>query len=108
MSYSSYIEYNKLSVSVNTPNSAGVYIIRVMLTNGDWQRIYVGQAKNLRERLLDHLQDSEPNKCLRDHVKQYKLYYAWIEISRQDDRNREEAAKINKYNPECNKQKPSL
>ena len=102
-SYSNWRPYTEADVRANAPTTAGVYILRVKLTDDGWQMIYVGQARNLRERLLDHLSPNEPNECLREHQR-YIMEYCWIELSRQSDRDSEESAKIRKYQPECNTQ----
>lgn len=104
--YASYIEYNETNVKKYVPTTAGVYIIRVGLNNGNFQVIYVGQASDLEKRLLEHLRPSEPNQCIRNHVKEYRLQCTWIVLPRQEDRDREELGKYKKYNPECNLQSP--
>jgi len=105
-SYSTYIPYNKDQVTSKVPMSPGVYIIRVQLKDESWRFIYVGQAKNLRSRLLEHLREDEPNDCLRNNVQKYIVSVCWIVIERQENRDYEEAAKIERLNPECNIQKP--
>lgn len=102
-SYSDWRPYTEADVKANVPTTAGVYIIRVKLKDDGWQIIYVGQASNLRERLLDHLSPDEPNKCLREH-QQYRKEYCWVQLSRQAERDAEEAARIKQYQPECNTQ----
>lgn len=100
-SYSDWRPYTEADVSANAPTTAGVYMLRVKLKDGGWQIRYVGQARNLRDRLLDHLSANEPNECLREHQR-YVMQYCWIEKSSQHDRDFEESAKIKKYQPECN------
>lgn len=107
MPYAAYKSYDMDDVRANVPSTGGVYIIRVKLVNGGTRVVYVGQSNNLRSRLMAHLQDSEPNACLKTHVKQHILTYSWVELARQEQRDYEEAVKIKEYNPECNVQRPT-
>ena len=102
-SYSEWRSYTEKDVRANAPATAGVYMLRVKSKDDGRQIIYVGQASNLRERLLDHLSSNEPNECLRARQK-YTVQYCWIEISREKERDYEERAKIAKYQPKCNTQ----
>lgn len=106
--FSKYISYTKAKVMLNVPEKAGVYKIAVELKNGKKRVIYLGQASNLEERLLDHLQSSEPNECLKNNVSKYKVHCAWAEVSKQTDRDTEEAELIKHYDPECNRQHPAV
>lgn len=101
--YSDWRPYNAEDVRANPPTSAGVYMIRCHRKEGNPVVRYVGQAKNLRDRLADHLSGSEPNKKLVEHRK-HEQDYTWVELARQADRDSEESAKIEKYKPECNTQ----
>lgn len=97
--------YTEGDVRANAITTAGVYMLRVKLKDDGWNIIYIGQASNLRDRLLGHLSANEPNECLRAHQKYIVQYcWIWIEISRQSDRDFEESAKIAIYQPECNTQ----
>ena len=102
-SYSNWRPYTEADVRANAPTAAGVYILRTQLDDGGWQITYVGQASNLRERLLDHLSPNEPNECLREH-QTYIMQYCWIELAKQSERDSEESSRIKKYQPECNTQ----
>lgn len=46
------------------PNSPGVYIIR----NIKNQKVYIGSSKNLKERILDHLNNLKKNKHRNTHL----------------------------------------
>lgn len=105
-SYAPFQDYNVGNVSLYVPEKAGVYLIRLHLINGKTRYVYVGQAKDLRSRLLDHLRGNEPNACLKEHVSKHRLSYTWVELPRQEDRDREEKSKYDEYNPECNRISP--
>lgn len=102
-SYEGWRPYTEEDVRNNAPNTAGVYIIRVTLTTGGSRVIYVGQAGDLKKRLLAHLSENEENSCLKTH-QVYSMEYCWIELPLQPDRDWEESEKIKKYQPECNTQ----
>lgn len=44
--------YTETTVKNNVPEKAGIYLLCVKLTNGKWRCFYVGQADNLKTRLL--------------------------------------------------------
>ena len=100
--YSAWRNYTEGDVKANAPTTAGVYLITCYQDSNPIIR-YVGQAANLRSRLLDHLSSSETNKCLIEH-RQHRQDYCWIELPKQSERDAEESDKIKKYQPLCNTQ----
>ncbi|NIO19747.1 MAG: GIY-YIG nuclease family protein, partial [Candidatus Aenigmarchaeota archaeon] len=50
------------------PNESGVYKIYVKLKNGKLNGIYIGKAKNLKNRFLQHLRDNETNSCIKSNL----------------------------------------
>ncbi|MHC4660353.1 MAG: GIY-YIG nuclease family protein [Planctomycetota bacterium] len=96
--------YSEGNVRKYAPVSGGVY--RLIHRSGDnYYVYYVGQANNLERRLLEHLQSSEPNGCIKRHQKDYTCYFRFIEVPSASERDRIEEEQIREYNPDCNRQR---
>lgn len=94
--------YTEEKIKLYATESAGVYLLWVKLKNDKWRCFYVGQAKNIKQRLLDHLSDSEENECIKENVSKFVYGFEYAVISKQDDRNGAEKYLYNYYKPECN------
>lgn len=97
-----YVEGNKGKI----PESEGVYEVFVELKSGPLRRIYVGQGEDLRERLLRHLQESEPNECLKENLKKYVCWFRYARVSDERDRKDAEQALYDKRKYQCNETRP--
>ena len=90
--------------------SAGVYLLSVRLKTDKfplkWRCSFVGQAKNIKQRLLDHLSDSEENKCIKEMVSKFFFGFEYAVISKQEDRAGAEKYLYDHYKPECNNVDP--
>ena len=95
---SNSIVFRHYLIESKVPSMSGVYIF--------WfgkRVIYVGQAINLKQRLLKHWGDSHNNELafyLRHKAKNLKVTYVIIEGQ---ELFSHEQCYIDKYNPECNK-----
>lgn len=69
---------------------------------------YVGQAKNLNERLNQHLPGNEVSLCCNKFLKNYNCYFKACAISTQSDRDGAEVALYEKYNPDCVEKIPDV
>ncbi|MFZ3138631.1 MAG: hypothetical protein WA126_14705 [Thermodesulfovibrionales bacterium] len=78
----------------------------VKLKNDKWRCYYVGQADDLKTRLIDHLSKNEENTCIKNNVQDYVSGYEYAKVSRQSDRNGIEKYLYDNYKPSCNKQDP--
>jgi len=106
---SSWIEYKPGNIS-KVENVWGVYLIAVKLNSGNKKVVYVGSG-NVRERFTAHLSDSEPNACIRDHVKEHYCYFDYKEVQGGEDaRKKAETELIKQYKKtgkaECNENLP--
>jgi excinuclease UvrABC nuclease subunit len=97
-----YGDYNEATVNNNVPEKAGIYLLWVKLKNGKWQCFYVGQADNLRIRLLQHLSDNEKNKCIKTNVSDFLCGFEFALVGRQAERDGLEKYIYEFYSPECN------
>lgn len=98
--------YTESEVKRHVTTEAGVYLLWVKLKTGKWQCFYVGTAKNLEIRLLDHLSDDEENECIKDNVSKCICGFEYAEISKQNDRDGVEKYLYDYYSPECNQIDP--
>ena len=98
--------YAKLDKSITT--MPGVYL----LFDKNLELLYIGKAKNIRNRILQHTMDknnrlSEDNKYYSGSIVSYLeadeiYYYSAIEIKSERERNVSEAILINLLNPVYN------
>ncbi len=94
--------YTQENVDSHAPSSPGIY--RLIYHSGDkYYVFYVGQSDSLQQRLGEHLNSSEPNACIKRHLKDYTCYFRYMEISTQVERDRIEKEQIEEYSPSCNK-----
>jgi len=101
LSWSSVLEYTESNVLRYAPKEGGVY--RLSYKSGDkLPMFYVGQASDLEERLLRHLSATEPDDCIRRHVRDYKCYFRYAKIASIQNRNCAERALYDEYKPTCN------
>lgn len=105
MPFSDLFPYNSGSVSRTAPNSPGVYRLSYKATDGKYYVFYVGQSEDLEERLLAHLQKSEPNACIRDMVRKATCGFRYAVVRSKRDRDNLEIAEIRRLNPSCNRRK---
>jgi len=99
--WSSRYSYTEANVRKYAPTSGGVY--RLINKSGDKHYVfYVGQSDNLERRLLEHLSRSEPDACIKRHLREYNCYFRFIEISSSSERDKVEQEQIDEYNPDCN------
>ena len=106
LSWSSLQDFTSENVRRYVPTSGGVYLLWVKLQSGKWRCYYAGQGANLEERLLDHLNSSELNACIKNHVSQHINAYCYTSVAKQSDRDGIEKYLYDVYNPECNHQDP--
>ena len=99
--WSDRYHYTEENVRAYAPTSGGVY--RLIYKSGDEYIVfYVGRSENLEARLLQHLQSSEPNECIRRHLRDYTCYFRFLKVSTESERLRIEQEQIKEYNPSCN------
>lgn len=98
--------YTEPEVNKYVPREAGIYLLWVKLKNEKWKCFYVGQAKNLETRLLEHLSDEEENECIEENASKYTCGFEYTKVSKQSDRDGIEKYLYDYYSPECNKVDP--
>ena len=93
--------YTEDDVRKHAPSKGGVY--RLIYKKGEkYYVFYVGQSDDLERRLLEHLGTSEPNSCIKRHLRDYSCFFRFLSVSSQVDRDRIEYEEIEEYKPTCN------
>ena len=98
--------YSETDVNKYVPTDAGIYLLWVKLTNGNWKAIYAGQAKNLKTRLLEQLSNNEKNKLLKEKINKKVIGFEYAKVSLQSSREGIEQFLYDHYKPECNEIDP--
>ncbi len=101
-SMSTYTEANVLRL---VPRQSGVYLVCEPGSSNDWRVAYVGRAENLEQRLLAHLQASEPNGCLRSLVSRGSAAVWWASVPTWQTAGVEKYL-YDHYQPRCNAADP--
>lgn len=99
--WSSRYNYNSTDVNRYAPSNGGVYRLIYKRTE-KFYVFYVGQSNDLKRRLLEHLSPSEPDTCIKRHLRDYTCYFRFIEIASQSERDKVERQQIQEYKPSCN------
>ncbi len=106
--WSPFHELTEAEVRRYVPKAAGAYLLWVKLTDGKWGCFYAGQAMDLEGRLLEHLAASEPNACVRRHVREFVCGAEYAKVPTQRERDGIEKFLYEYYRPECNQQDPGV
>ena len=85
-------------------NKSGLYVISVLLKNGEYAAVYVGQSVRLKDRVAEHFSENETNDELKDLLKRkydFKISYAYLD---EKDLDGAEKYLIGNLRPPLNKQ----
>jgi hypothetical protein len=78
LGWSTPLEYSSGNAP-SIPTKPGVYEIIVKLQNNSGKRQYVGESDDLHTRFFQHLQDSEPNACVKDKVTNKTTFFRYAQ-----------------------------
>ena len=95
-------EYDRYKIEQNAKESPGLYYITK--TDGvNLQLVYVGESKNVRDRLLKHY-DGKTKKsgCIKSHQPNRFGYSYHSDFSSKETRLKVEKSIIEEYKPLCN------
>ncbi len=107
ISWSSFSsKFTEAEMKQYVPNAAGVYLLWVKLKNGNWRCFYAGQTDDLKRRLLEHLNNNETNKCIKNKVTNYIYGFEYAKVVKQTERDGIEKFLYDHYKPECNDKDP--
>jgi len=89
------------NVRNEAPSTPGLYLLLFETPTG-YEVFYVGQANNLKRRLLEHLGQHEQNPCIKKYLYSYDCYYHCIELRSRQFLSTFECELIRTYRPSCN------
>jgi len=87
VNFSVIYTFTALSVKNNAPVHPGVYELRLNVKPLDYPRgycqtFYIGSAKNLRKRLLDHLGSNGKNGGIKEYIKKEKCVFRYVQVTK--------------------------
>ena len=106
INWSNFQRLNRENIQKFAPPSPGVFILWKKVAKYEWACFYVGQARNLVSKLIDHLSSTESNRYLKETISTALCGFQFSSISKQPDRDSIEQFLFEKYQPECNVQDP--
>ena len=98
--------YNKQTVNELVTDDGGIYMIGTGPTYVTFRRIYVGKAKNLKTRLLEHLSDGGVDTCIKKYVRENHSSFYYCYVNNERDRKNIEYTLYKQSPPECNEKVP--
>ena len=99
-------DFNAITVKKCVADKGGNYMISVGLREGGYRSIYIGKAKFLETRLLQHLSIDEDNDCIKSRVNSKALYFRYCYVDSEIGRQNVEHTLYKKYTPTCNQKEP--
>lgn len=104
-----WTKLNKLdegNINSMPDNLPGVYRLSYKGKDGSYYVFYVGQARDIKERLSEHLSEAEDNVCIKIYLSKEECFFKYAKISREDLRNTAERQMYRHYEPVCNIKEP--
>lgn len=102
LNWSKVYRLNQENVTSHVPSSAGIYRISVKMENANPKVVYVGQSVDLRERMLQYVNEDTDNACLLDHLQKHIPLFRVAKVATQAERDAGERALFEHFSPECN------
>jgi len=93
--------FTRQNVKNEAPSTPGLYLLLFETPTG-YEVFYVGQANNLKRRLLEHLGQREQNSCIKKYLHSCDCYYHCIELRSRQFLSTFECELIRTYYPHCN------
>ena len=104
------LTWTKLTSIKDTSNLShgipGVYRLSYLDENGSYYVFYVGQATDIKKRLLEHQSDSETNVRIKNYLSSKKCFFRYAKITQDYVRNAVERQTYKYYQPSCNDKEP--
>lgn len=85
---------------------AGAYRLSYKHEDGNYYVFYVGQAQDIRERLLQHQGPSETNPGIKAYLSSKQCFFRYATIAEGYVRDAIEKQAYKYYQPECNETMP--
>lgn len=107
LSWTKLEELTAITVRKLSDNISGVYRLSYKHADGNYYIFYVGKSANsIKERLLQHLSETETNVCVANYISKEKCYFRYAQITNEEVRSATERQAFNFYQPSCNEIQP--
>lgn len=106
LAWTKLTELTETSIKAITNNLPGVYRLSYKADDGNYYIFYVGQAEDLKKRLLEHLSPSENNVCIRNYLNKKTCRFRYAKVTNSNIRNAAERQMYKQYEPSCNEKEP--
>lgn len=87
-------------------NLAGVYRFSYKADDGNYYIFYVGQAEDIKKRLLEHISLTEKNICIKNYLATKGCFFRYAKITQDYIRDVTEKQLYKQYQPTCNEKEP--
>ena len=106
LKWTKLVSLSESSIEQLPDNTAGVYRLSYKAKDGDFYVFYVGQAKDIKTRLQEHLSSNEKNHCISLYIGKDNCYFRYATITEEYVRDAAELQMYNHYQPSCNELEP--
>ncbi|MDX1670810.1 MAG: hypothetical protein R3211_00610 [Balneolaceae bacterium] len=106
--YGLFDPLEKEKIRNETTSQAGIYLLMVQLQDNKWGTLYVGQADNIQEELVDQLsvEESDAYDCIKENRLNYPCGFLFAPLDGQRERDRVQKYLYDYLEPECNSEDP--
>lgn len=93
---------------INTQDfGPGVYRLSYKSADGSYYVFYIGRSDaSVKERLLQHISESEENLCIKINIKNLECYFKFAPVDDQTERENIERTLYEHFKPRCNNREP--
>lgn len=104
MGYSPTYPFDETNVRRYAPLEPGVYRLMYRDAAGRLIAFYIGKSDvSLEDRLLCHLQPSQPNACIKLTLLARRCFFDFVVITSKPHRDAFELEEIRRFDPQCNR-----
>lgn len=86
--------------------TTGVYRLSYRSEDGNFYVFYVGQADDIKSRLLEHISAAEENVCIKNYIDKKSCFFRYAIVTKDHIRDAAERQMFKQYEPECNDKEP--
>lgn len=97
---------NKTIVEKLPDNLLGVYRLSYEADDSNYYVFYIGKAKDIKARLLQHISIIEENVCIKNYLSTKKCFFRYAKVTKDYIRKAAEKEMYKRYEPSCNSKEP--
>lgn len=106
LTWSTLTPISEEAVRALPDNIPGVYRLSYLREDGKYYVFYVGQARDIKKRLLEHLSPEEQNVSIKNYLAKGSAF-RYTQITQEDIRSAIEKQAYRYYQPSCNQVEPA-